>query len=180
MQNQAFDYKTRKYNVTTYDNFWPKKFNEESALIKDIFGQGLRIEHVGSTSVPGMSGKPCIDMLVIVKSLDLAREHIGDIERAGYMYRGAVVTDGSLLFTKMEGQTNLVNIHVFEEGHPHVREMLQLREYLRDNPEEVARYSAFKRELYHKYEEDYAEYHRHKDEYMEKLKIRSLAANERK
>jgi GrpB-like predicted nucleotidyltransferase (UPF0157 family) len=59
------------------------------------------------------------------------------------------------------------NIHIFPKDHPHVREMLRLRNYLRAHPKDVAEYSKLKRELKEKYPTDYAAYHKEKDEFLD-------------
>ncbi len=174
MKNQkSFDYKDRKYDVVAYDASWQKRFTDEAGIIRNIFGKDIRIEHVGSTSVPGMEGKPCIDVLVILENLEVVKKHIADMENVGYTYRGAFVRDDALLFAKIEDNVLKANIHFFPEGHPHIQDMLMLRDYLRNNPKEVSEYSTLKRDLYTQYPNDYAEYRKAKDEYMEKLKERA-------
>ena len=170
MGNQkSFNYKDRKYTVVSYDLNWQTNFNEEAKAIRKIFGDAIPIEHIGSTSVPGMQGKACIDVLVIPKNLEVVKKHVSEMENAGYTYRGAFVRDDALLFAKIENSTLRANIHFFPEGHSHICEMLILRDYLRSHPKEVAEYSALKEKLYLEYPQDYAEYRKGKDIYMEKL-----------
>lgn len=174
MKNQkSFDYKDRKYDVVAYDPNWKKRFLDESQAIRNIFGNDIQIEHVGSTSVVGMEGKSCIDILVIPQNLEIVKEHISDMENAGYIYRGSFISDEALLFTRIKDNNIETNVHFFPEGHPHIKEMLTLRDYLRSHPEEVFEYSELKKNLYEKYPNDYAEYRKEKDEYMEKLKERA-------
>jgi GrpB-like predicted nucleotidyltransferase (UPF0157 family) len=170
MQNQkSFDYKDRKYNVVNYDINWQKIFTNESEVIRNIFGKDIHIEHIGSTSVIGMEGKPCIDILVIPKNLEIVKEHISDMENVGYTYRGAFVRDDALLFARIEDNALKANIHFYPEGHQQIPEMLAIRDYLRNHPEEVFEYSKLKKNLYEQYPNDYAQYRKAKDEYMEKL-----------
>jgi GrpB-like predicted nucleotidyltransferase (UPF0157 family) len=91
-------YKDRKYEIVTYDPNWPKLFETYASKIRQIFGN-VQIEHIGSTSVPGMSGKSCIDVLVILRNtVELAKERKTEMERAGFEYAGSFVTEDSVLF----------------------------------------------------------------------------------
>jgi GrpB-like predicted nucleotidyltransferase (UPF0157 family) len=168
-------YKDRKYDIISYDPNWSHEFQLAADSIRAIFGSdAIGIEHIGSTAVPGMDGKPCIDILVLVDDMSVVDMHRAPMEAAGYEYAGDFVMPGAILFRKMNGELLLSNIHVFQREHPHVREMLQLRDYLRDNPGEVKAYSELKKELYAKYKDDYAQYRKYKDEYMEELKHRAF------
>lgn len=168
-----FNYKNRKYDIGAYDARWGKIFVDEANTIKNIFGSSVLIEHIGSTAVPGMTGKSCIDILVIPKDLEIVRGHIPEMEQAGYLYRGAFVKDDALLFAKMEDGTLQTNVHFFPEGHPHIEEMLAVRDYLRNDAREIIEYSELKRKLSQQYPNDYNMYRKKKDEYMEKLTKRA-------
>ncbi len=124
-----------------------------------------------------MLGKSCIDVLVMVNDLQDVEANIADMENLGFEYAGEFVMKGSRLFRVMKDNTLLANIHFFPVGHPHNKEMLDLRNYLRSHPEEVKAYSELKQELYAKYTNDYASYRKYKDEYMDKLKERSSVAS---
>jgi len=171
--NNEYLYKDRKYDVVPYDSNWSNQFVEYALKIKKIFGD-VQIEHIGSTSVPGMLGKSCIDILVIVQDLKIVEDHVVDMELAGFEYAGQFVVDDSRLFRVMQNNVLLANVHFFPVGHPHNKEMLGLRDYLRVHPKEVNAYSKIKNELYLKYPNDYASYRKYKDEYMEGLKKRAL------
>ena len=174
MQNQkTFDYKDREYDVVPYDTNWQKRFATEAEAIMNIFGNDIQIEHVGSTSVRGMNGKPCIDVLVITKNLEIVKEHVKDMENAGYVFRGAYISDDALLFSRARNNVIETNVHFLPEGNQHIEEMLSLRDYLRNHPEEVSEYSELKKNIYEKYPNDYAGYRKEKDAYMEKLKDRA-------
>ncbi len=169
MTDKKHSYKDRKYDVVPYDPHWPKRFGGIKTKLDVIFGS-VQIEHIGSTSVPGMAGKPCIDVLVIVSDLQVVENHVSDMEQAGFEYAGPFVTDDSRLFRIMKDNVLLANIHFFPVGHPHNKEMLDLRNYLQSHPEEVEVYSNLKNDLYSKYQNDYASYRKYKDEYMNDLK----------
>ena len=161
-------YKDRMYRITFYDPHWHDQFEQYASMLQRIFIDA-RIEHIGSTSVPGMCGKFSIDVLVIVNDLKTAEEHRDEMVHAGFDYAGQFVMDDSRLFRMMRDNILLANIHFFPVGHPHIEEMLGLKNYLRSNPDEVTAYSRLKNELYAKYPNDYASYRRYKDVYMNEL-----------
>jgi GrpB-like predicted nucleotidyltransferase (UPF0157 family) len=170
MQTQnSFNYKDRKYSVIPYDVKWQERFANESKILRSIFGDTIQIEHIGSTAVPGMEGKPCVDILVIPEDLEIVKIHTTDMEQAGYTNRGALVNNDALLFAKIENNTLEANIHFFPKGHPHIADMLMVRDYLRNNPKEVTAYSELKKRLYEQYPNDYNQYRKAKDQYMEEL-----------
>src|SRR3989344_2100488 len=168
MTESKHSYKDRKYEVVPYDPKWPNQFEEYKIKLENIFG-GVQIEHIGSTSITGMSGKSCIDVLVIVNDLKTVEDYIINMEQAGFEYAGQLVMDNSRLFRVIKENILLANIHFFPVGHPHIKEMLDLRDYLRSHPKEVGAYSNLKDELYSKYQNDYASYRKLKDEYMKGL-----------
>ena len=92
------------------------------------------------------------------------------IESIGYKSLGDYINQGSHLFVKEVGNTRLVNLHIFEAEHPHVKDMINLRNYFRSHPEVVEEYCKLKFELVEKYPDDYGLYRKYKDEWMENLK----------
>jgi GrpB-like predicted nucleotidyltransferase (UPF0157 family) len=171
MNKDRHPYKDRKYGVIPYDSRWSKQFEKYALKIREIFND-VRIEHIGSTSVPGMCGKSCIDVLVMIENIKDVESHIAAMERLGFEYAGEFVMENSRLFRVMKDNMQLANIHFFPIGHPHVHDMITLRDYLRAHPEEVAAYADIKNKLCKKYPDDYGMYRKYKDEYMENLKNR--------
>ncbi len=169
-------YKDREYTVVPYDAEWSEQYAVYTARIKNIFGE-IQTEHIGSTSVPGMTGKPCIDVLVLINDLRIVEDHIDDMQQAGFEYAGQFVMPDSRLFRVTRDNTLIVNIHFFPPQHVHVAEMLTLRDYLRSHPGEVQAYSTLKLDLHKKYPNDYASYRKYKDNYMDGLKNRAAAAS---
>ena len=167
------NYKDRKYEIILYDPTWPDQFAEQARILKSIFADtAISIEHIGSTAVPGLAGKPTIDVLVLVEDISVVEQLKEKMEIAGYHVLGEYVTKGALLFVKESNNTRHINIHVFQKDHPHVKEMLQLRDYFRSHPEVVSEYSKLKIDLATKYPNDYGEYRKYKDEWMNNLKQR--------
>lgn len=166
-------YKNRKYEIFPYDQNWPQQFAEHAKILKSIFSdKAISIEHIGSTAVPGLAGKPTIDALILVEDIVVADELEKQMEIAGYHALGEYVTKGARLFVKESNNTRYCNIHVFQKDHPHVQEILQLRDYFRAHPEVVSEYSKLKTDLAVKYPNDYGQYRKYKDEWMNALKLK--------
>jgi len=164
-------YKNRKYSIEVYNSKWKKQFEDEAELLQSIFkDETFSIEHIGSTSVPGLAGKPTIDILMVVKNILIVDEFTKQIESLGYKPLGEYVTKGARLFVKEINNTRFVNLHISEANHLHVEEMLKLRNYFRAHPKTVEEYNKLKFELVEKYPNDYGLYRKYKDEWMEKLK----------
>ncbi|NUT54990.1 MAG: GrpB family protein [Thermoleophilia bacterium] len=125
--------------IADYDPAWPERFAVERARIASALGErALRIEHIGSTSVPGLAAKPIVDILVEVAAL----EHAAGLERAGYVLR--VREDGHRMYRTPEID---VNVHAWPAGSPSIATDLAFRDRLRASPEDRAAYEALKREL---------------------------------
>ena len=124
--------------IADYDAAWPARFEAERSRVAGALGErALRIEHIGSTSVPGLAAKPIVDLLVEVASLEGV-----DLTDAGYVLR--VREAGHLMFRTPELD---VHVHVWPSGHPDIAAQLAFRDRLRASPEDRASYEALKREL---------------------------------
>ena len=164
------EYKDRLYTIEAYNPTWKRQFDQEARQIQMIFGKlAVRIEHIGSTAIVGLCGKPTTDILVLMQDMLNVDAVSTEMIRHGYKDMGAYVTQDSRLFVKESNGSRLVNVHVFQVDHVHVKEMLWVRDYLRDNPEKVAEYNAVKKSLYAKYPHDYGMYRKYKDEWMSNL-----------
>jgi len=74
--------------VAPYDPEWPRQFAEEDCRVREVLGdRALRVEHVGSTSVPGLAAKPILDMLLVVANSASEAEYLTSLEAAGYRLR---------------------------------------------------------------------------------------------
>ncbi len=168
--------RNRPYEIAEHDPSWRERFEEEAGRIKEIFGDdAIRIEHVGSTSVPGLAAKPTIDILVIVGSAAAADKYNEPMAALGYRALGAFIADDTRLFEKeIEGERRFI-VHVFEGAHPHTGDMIKVRDYLTSHPEEARAYGQLKQSLKLKYPDDYVSYRKEKDAYMTELTRRALS-----
>jgi GrpB-like predicted nucleotidyltransferase (UPF0157 family) len=132
--------------LAEYDERWPSLFAAEArhifAFSEDI---PLRLEHIGSTSVPGMCAKPVLDILAGRPSATPVGAYVVCFQRAGYDYRGEQGVAGREFFRR--GQPRAYHVHLVEEGGVLWREYLALRDYLRAHAEAAARYGDLKRSL---------------------------------
>lgn len=149
---------------------WAKKFSDEAARIKEVFGDdAFEIQHIGSTAVPGLAAKPTIDILVIVRNIGVVDKHIPRMVALGYKSMGAFIAEETHMFEKEVDGERIFIVHVFEQQHPHTRDMIKLRDYLINNSTEAAAYAECKRQLKEQYPDDYLSYRREKNVYITAL-----------
>lgn len=152
------------------------RFQERKAKIAPLFGDNLiSIEHIGSTSIPGMMAKPNIDMLVVVKDLDDIPPLYQTFIDAGYTPQGReYVGDGDEYITEdtPEGY-RITSIHVYQVGHPKIKHYQDFRDYLIAHEDEKQLYLDLKQNLYTQYKDDYGSYDLGKTETIEALKERA-------
>jgi len=128
------------------DPAWPEVFAGERAAIVGALGpRALRVEHVGSTSVPGLAAKPVIDIVLVVADPADEPGYVPDLEAAGYLLH--LREPGWHQHRLLRPASPAVNLHVFGPGSAEVERMLLFRDRLRTRPDELARYQRTKREL---------------------------------
>lgn len=135
-------------NIVPYDCSWPTLFDAEAALIDEAMGSlALRIEHVGSTSVPGLAAKPVIDIQVSVASLETLSVHAARLAQLGYTHVpfGPPVDSVYPFFQKPAAWPSTHHIHLCLLGSEHERRHLAFRDYLRSHPAVAAEYVEIKR-----------------------------------
>lgn len=162
-------YKRREYFISPHNPQWQDRYADLAAVVGRIFKQARTIEHVGSTSIPGMSGKDCVDVMVVIEEPLIEKDKISAMEVAGLLYAGSLHGEGTHMFRQMDGPRVLANIHIFQDGNVHISEMVRLRDYMRKNPEAVRAYSELKRGLFKDFPTDYRSYRKYKDEYVRSL-----------
>ncbi len=155
--------------VAEYDPRWPEQFAEEAARLQQAMGDPMvAVEHVGSTSVPGLSAKPVIDILVGVRALAEGEQAVPALEALGYECRGENGIPGRLFFRKGLVQYRRTHhLHMVETGHEQWASMLSFRDYLRAHPDEVRRYEALKHDLARQFRDDRRAYTDGKAEFVQ-------------
>ena len=131
------------------------------------------VEHIGSTSVPGLAAKPIVDVVVAVDDITAEEDHVERLIAAGYELR--VREPGHRLVRTPERD---VHVHLYERGHPAVDDYLLLRDRLRSDDADRALYESTKRELLDRDWSDMNDYADAKTAVVEAIKARAREARE--
>ena len=132
--------------LVEYQTVWPEQFQREARRIQQALGsRACSIDHVGSTSVPGLAAKPIIDIALSVADSSNEAEYVLDLEAAGYQLR--MREPDWYQHRLFKGPEINVNIHVFSRGCIEVVRMIAFRDRLRSNDDDRHLYMRTKREL---------------------------------
>lgn len=161
--------RTRYIEVLPYDPAWADDFRKiKDELMKALEGHDVSVEHVGSTSVPGMAAKPIIDIdIVVYGSMDKV---IKALAEAGYEHEGDLGIDGREAF-RYVGKEHLRTHHLYacSEDSRELRRHILFRNWLCSHAEDAAEYSEVKLDAARLYPEDIDKYIEHKSEVIEKI-----------
>jgi GrpB-like predicted nucleotidyltransferase (UPF0157 family) len=130
--------------VVPYDPAWPETFVRWQARLRSQLADGVGIEHVGSTSVPGLDAKPVVDIQVSVADVADEDGYVAGCEAAGLMFRSR--DDAHRYFRPPFDQPRVVHVHVCAVGSDWERDHLLFRDYLRTHPDACDAYATTKRE----------------------------------
>ncbi len=133
-------------DVVGYDPGWPARFTDERKRLQRALGDAAaRIEHVGSTSVPGLAAKPVIDILVGTHDLSRLDGRNAEMIAAGFQVRGENGICGRRYYRRHAPDgTRLVHVHAYLEGSEDFRRHLVFRDYLHAHPASAAIYGQHK------------------------------------
>jgi GrpB-like predicted nucleotidyltransferase (UPF0157 family) len=132
--------------LASYHPAWPEHYAEEARFIRAAIGdRAIVLEHVGSTSIPGLSAKPIIDIVLAVADSADEDAYVPPLSRNGF--RLHLREPDWNQHRVLKGERRLVNLHVFTVGSPEIVRMVGFRDYLRTHPEELRLYEETKREL---------------------------------
>jgi GrpB-like predicted nucleotidyltransferase (UPF0157 family) len=132
--------------LVEYDPEWPRLFDREADRIRTVLGEkALRVEHVGSTSVPGLVAKPIIDVLLVVPDSGDEGSYVPAMEAAGYVLR--IREPDWFEHRLFKGPDTNINLHVFSTGATEIERMLRFRDRLRASDADRDHYARTKREL---------------------------------
>jgi len=132
--------------LVEYDPDWPAQFLREAERIRSALGaRALSVEHIGSTSVPGLAAKPVIDVLLVVRDSADEAGYVPALEGAGYVLR---IREPSWHEHRLLKRSNPeINLHVFSADCPEIGRVLKFRDRLRNNPADRELYASTKRDL---------------------------------
>ena len=159
--------------VVPYDPRWPEEFGKIRAELEDALKAcssrfRLRIEHVGSTSVPGLAAKPVIDLDLVIPSMEAFHAVKDALEQAGYRHEGDLGIPSREAF-RYDGKPHLMKHHLYvcPEDSPELRRHLTFRDRLRSRPDEAEEYGRIKTEAAARYPEDMDAYIAAKSPFIE-------------
>ena len=133
-------------DLSPYDPTWPDQYAEEAGFIRAALGErALVLEHVGSTSIPGLSAKPIIDILLAVADSSDEAAYVPALSANGF--RLHLREPDWEQHRVMKGERRLVNLHVFTQGSREIARMVGFRDHLRAHPEELRLYQETKQAL---------------------------------
>lgn len=132
--------------IVDYDPRWPELFVREADRIRTVLGNRvLRIEHAGSTSVPGLAAKPILDMVLAVANSAEEDAYAPALQTAGYVLR---IREPAWYEHRMfKGPDTDINLHVFSSGCPEINRMLIFRDWLRSHAPDRDLYARTKQAL---------------------------------
>jgi GrpB-like predicted nucleotidyltransferase (UPF0157 family) len=161
--------------LAPYDERWPALFEREAVRIRGALGDAaVVVEHAGSTSVPGLSAKPIVDIVLGVPDAVDEPAYVPALEAAGYVFRFREPDWHEHRFFK--GPDTDINLHVFSAGSSEIDRMLLFRDHLRTDTEDRERYEAAKRELAAQDWEQVQDYADAKTEVVEEIIARAQVA----
>ena len=157
--------------VMPYDKTWKSSFEEIKAEIENVIGDLIiGIEHVGSTSVEGLSAKPCIYIDVIIKDYSVFNDVVNKLATIGYIHKGNLGIKDREAF-KYTDKPHLQKHHLYvcpqqsEELHRHIT----FRDFLRENPEAARKYGSVKETAAQLFPDDIDKYIEYKSPCIEEL-----------
>ncbi|GLR59558.1 GrpB family protein [Rhizobium indigoferae] len=162
--------------LVPHDPQWPQAFQRIRNRLLTLLPQALSIDHIGSTSIPGMTAKPLIDIDIVLPDLG----HIEGATRVllveGYEPRGNRYDDEVWAFLS-RGSVPAERVYLCPSGNGTHRNRLAFRDYLIAHPQAAADYTALKRRLAAEFRMDGDRYTAHKREFVDAIVARALTGD---
>jgi len=159
-----------RVEVVDYDPRWPEQFEQLRARLARVLDAEVeQVEHVGSTSVPGLAAKPILDIDVVVARGGRMADTIDRLEGLGYLHIGPVGVAGREVMVPADDPEFAHHLYVCAHGSRGLSDHLRLRDRLRDDDEALARYADLKRELAQRYRTDRDAYTEAKSDFINAL-----------
>jgi GrpB-like predicted nucleotidyltransferase (UPF0157 family) len=133
-------------HLVPYDPSWPSQFSRQEVRVRHALGDKvLMLEHVGSTSIEGLSAKPIIDMVLVVSNSADEKSYVPQLEDQGFVLH--IREPNWVEHRLLKAPDVKANLHVFSEGCDEVSRMLTFRDWLRSHSADKELYEKTKREL---------------------------------
>lgn len=162
---------TKKVNVVSYAPEWRMQFREIAAELKQLLGDlAIAVEHVGSTSVPGLAAKPIIDVDIVIRDYDVFTEVVKNLEKGGYYYEGDLGIAGREAFG-YNGKDHLQKHHLYvcPADSAELRRHLAFRDYLRTHEKAAAEYGEIKKNAARQSPDSIEDYLKTKSPFIEEI-----------
>jgi GrpB-like predicted nucleotidyltransferase (UPF0157 family) len=164
-------------SLAEYDPAWPELYAREAERIRAVLGaRVVRIEHAGSTSVPGLAAKPIIDIVLAVADSADEPAYVPDLEAAGY--RLTLREPDWFEHRHFKGPDTNINLHVFTAGAEEIDRMLRFRDRLRADDADRERYEQVKRGLAQRTWRHVQDYADAKTEVIQQIMDRATATDD--
>lgn len=159
--------------VVDHDPKWPSQFAEESGKLRRAFGhEAVRLEHIGSTAVPGLCAKPVIDIMASVHQLYPADHYSCILNEMGYQNVPHDNDAERLFWTK--GMPRTHHLHIVHHRAWSYWKHIIFRDFLRSHPEEIERYGDLKRESAKRFRDDRQAYVGSKEKMIEEMTLAAV------
>ena len=169
--------RSREYGLAPSDPRWPARFESEAERIRGALGELVeRLEHVGSTSVPGLDAKPIVDIQLSLASMIPRDVYIEPLTNLGYRWVVDPWTDDHEYFSRDEEGGRAFQIHACRSGSDWERRHLAFRDWLREHPSDADEYARLKRALAKQHPRDILAYIDGKTPFIRRIEALALAA----
>ncbi|MDN4606173.1 GrpB family protein [Sporosarcina highlanderae] len=164
----------RKVEVVPFSEGWVLGFEKEAAKLLEIFGaEILEIHHIGSTSVHGLSAKPIIDIMPVVKDISQVGRYNNSMATIGYEAKGENGIRGRRYFQK-GGNERTHHVHIYGEGSLEIDRHLAFRNFLRVHPERSRVYGELKEKLSMRFPYDIESYIKGKEQLASEIEREAI------
>jgi GrpB-like predicted nucleotidyltransferase (UPF0157 family) len=162
--------------IVDHDPAWPALAEGELRRIAEALDAvAVRLEHIGSTAVPGLAAKPILDLQLSVDAVEPRERYVAPLERLGYLFVAAPEWPDHHFFALPPERPRTHHLHVCEAGSAHELRHLAVRDFLRTHDDEAARYAALKRQVAARHPQDRLAYIEGKHAFVTALEARALA-----
>jgi len=167
MESHSLGLKRGTVQVVPYDPEWPQLFQEEKTRLEVALGNATHdIEHVGSTSIPGLAAKPIIDMIASVDDLKDYKKLITSLESLDYEFMPERVFEDRVFFPKGPRENRTHHLSLVVKNSPGWHDPIQFRDYLISHEDARSAYQTLKQKLAAKYPSDRSRYTQAKEAAM--------------
>lgn len=155
--------------IVPYDPDWVTTFEQDRRLLLSVLHDvDVQVEHIGSTSVPGLDAKPIIDIMIVTQSEVDALRCISPLVGLGYVCKGEMGIPGRIFFWRTNPHTHHLHLYTTPTNPERERHLI-FRDYLRAHSEAAQEYARLKYELAEKYRNDRDRYSRSKSDFVERI-----------